>query len=79
MDVRSIVEGYIRHPSRHDFATRTLEYDSALINDKVNKRNPHRARMTNPVLIHRAFVWSWGFDQLPYFGIMVLQDLGRGT
>jgi len=58
MDGRSIVEGCIRHPSRNDSAARTLEHDSALINDKVDKRNPHPARMTNPVLIHRTFAWT---------------------
>jgi len=41
---RILVEGCIRHPSQHDSAARTLEHESALINDKVDKRNPHRAR-----------------------------------
>jgi len=63
----------------HDSAAQTLEHESALINDKVDKRNPHRARMTSPVLIHRAFVWSWDFNPSLYFRIMVLQNLGRGT
>jgi transposase InsO family protein len=67
IDGRSIVEGCIRHPSQHDFAARTLEHDSASINDKVYRRNSRRARMTNPVLIHRAFVWSWDFTPSLYF------------
>jgi uncharacterized DUF497 family protein len=79
MDGRSIVEGCIRHPSQHDPAAQTLEHDIALINDKVDKRNPYRSQMTNPVLIHRAFAWSWDLNPLLYFRIMVLQNLGRGT
>jgi hypothetical protein len=52
-----------------------LEHDSALINDKIDKRNPDRALMTNPVLIHRAFVWSRDFNPSLYFRIMVLKNL----
>jgi antitoxin (DNA-binding transcriptional repressor) of toxin-antitoxin stability system len=52
-----------------------LEHDSALINDKVDNRNPHRARMTNPVLIHRAFVRSRDFNPSLYF--KTLLDLVR--
>ena len=50
-----------------------------MINDNVGKQNPHRARMTDPVIIYPAFVWSWDFNPSLYFRIMVLQNLGRGT
>jgi hypothetical protein len=53
--------------------------DIASINDKVDKRNPHRVQITNPLINHRAFVWFWDFNPSLYFRIMVLQNLGRGT
>ncbi len=71
IDGRSIVEDCIRHPSRHDSVVRTLEHEIPIINDKIDKQNPQRARMTNPVLIYRAFVWSWSLNPSQYFGILI--------
>ncbi len=53
--------------------------DIASINDKVDKRNPHRGQITNPFINHRALVWFWDFNPSLYFRIMVLHNLGHGT
>ncbi len=67
MDGRSTVEGCIRHPSQHDSAARTLEHDSALIIDKVDKRNPHRARDDQPRIDSPSFRVVLGLQSVAAF------------
>jgi putative transposase len=66
------LDGRTPEPGTHRSMTsiaRNLQHDSASIKDMVVKRNTHRARISSPALIHRAFGCSRDFNPSLYFGI----------